>query len=72
LRSRSPGFLQAFSALLSTASFHPLPLTTDKNVALGEPHFPGESSIFTKEYGKITFRFFVEKLPLIKKIELNM
>jgi len=65
-------FLQAFSALLSTGSFHPLPLTTVKNVALGEPQVPVESSIFKNGYSKIIFRFYVEKMPLIQKIELNM
>jgi len=65
-------FLQVFSALLSTGTFHPLPLTTDKNVASGEPQVPVESSIFTNEYSKITVRFCVEKMPLIQKIELNM
>jgi hypothetical protein len=65
-------FLQAFSALISTVSFHSLPLTTDKNVASGDPQVPVVSSIFTNEYGKITLRFGVEKMSLIQKIYLNM
>jgi hypothetical protein len=65
---QKPRVLQAISALLSTVSFHPLPLTTDKNVVSGEPEVPVVSSIFTNEYDKITFMFGVKKMPLNQKI----
>jgi hypothetical protein len=50
-------------------SFHPLLLTTDKNVASGEPLVPVVSSIFTNEYGNKPFRFGVLKMPLIQNTD---